>query len=122
MGAGAGSASGAPSMPNAGPAPSPGGQPQPGPGQVQPHVGPAPETAGAPQDAPGEARDWLITLLLAIFLGGLGVHRFYTGHILVGVIQLLTMGGCGIWAIIDIISIATDSFRDADGQPLVRKN
>ncbi|HEX7715188.1 MAG TPA: TM2 domain-containing protein [Bacillota bacterium] len=69
----------------------------------------------------GEAKDWLTTLLLAIFLGGLGVHRFYTGHIGTGVLQLLTLGGCGIWALIDIILIATDSFKDYEGNPLTKK-
>lgn len=69
----------------------------------------------------GEGKDWLTTLLLAIFLGGLGVHRFYTGHIGIGVVQLLTLGGCGIWALIDIIQIATQSFKDVDGRKLVKK-
>ncbi len=69
-----------------------------------------------------EQKDWLTTLLLAIFLGGLGVHRFYTGHIGIGIAQLLTLGGCGIWSLIDIIQIATGSFKDADGNPLLRNN
>lgn len=67
-----------------------------------------------------EQKDWLTTLLLAIFLGGLGVHRFYTGHTMIGVVQLLTLGGCGIWALIDIIQIATGNFRDSQGNPLLK--
>ncbi len=66
-------------------------------------------------------KDWMTTLLLAIFLGGLGVHRFYTGYTGIGIAQLLTGGGCGIWAIIDIIQIATGKFVDANGQPLLKK-
>ena len=65
-------------------------------------------------------KDWLATLLLAIFLGGLGVHMFYTGHIGIGVFQLLTFGGFGIWALIDIILIATDNFKDAEGNRLIK--
>jgi TM2 domain-containing membrane protein YozV len=66
-------------------------------------------------------RDWLVTLLLAIFLGKLGVDRFYTGHIGLGILKLVTLGGCGIWWIIDIVLIATGSYRDGNGQPLEKK-
>ena len=71
--------------------------------------------------ATGEGKDWLTTLLLCIFVGVLGVHRFYTGHIGIGVVQLLTAGGCGIWTLIDFILILTNKFKDAQGNPLVRK-
>ena len=69
----------------------------------------------------GEGKDWLTTLLLCIFLGALGVHRFYTGHTAIGIAQLLTLGGCGIWALIDLIMIATGSFKDKAGNVLVKK-
>lgn len=72
-----------------------------------------------PQPAPG--KDWLITLLLAIFVGSFGVDRFYTGHTLLGVLKLLTCGGLGIWWLIDVIMIAIGSYKDKDGNPLVRK-
>jgi hypothetical protein len=68
----------------------------------------------------GEGKDWLTTLLLCIFLGYLGIHRFYTGHTGIGVVQLLTLGGCGIWALIDLIMIIVGSFKDAKGNNLVR--
>lgn len=60
-------------------------------------------------------KDWLLTLLLSIFLGTLGVHRFYTGKIGTGILQLVTVGCCGIWTLIDIIMIATGNFKDKDG-------
>lgn len=68
-----------------------------------------------------ESKDWTTTLLLCLFLGGFGVHRFYTKHTAIGVIQLLTFGGCGVWALIDFILILTNDYKDADGKPLVRK-
>lgn len=69
-------------------------------------------------DAP---KDWLTTLLLCLFLGAFGVHRFYTGHTGIGIIQLLTLGGCGIWSLIDLIMIIMGNFTDAQGRPLQKK-
>ncbi|MCR4315139.1 MAG: NINE protein [Planctomycetes bacterium] len=65
-------------------------------------------------------RSWLVALLLVLLVPGLGVHRFYTGHIGLGIIYLITCGGLGIWWIIDIILIATGSYTDVDGKPLRR--
>ena len=69
----------------------------------------------------GEGKDWLTTILLCFFLGVFGIHRFYTGHTAIGVVQLLTLGGCGIWALIDFILIIVGSFKDAKGNLLVKR-
>ena len=66
-------------------------------------------------------KDWTTLLILSVLLGGLGVARFYAGHIGLGVLKLLTIGGCGIWALIDIIMVATGKFTDADGLPIVNE-
>ena len=63
-------------------------------------------------------KDWLITLLLCLFLGSIGVHRFYAGKIGTGILQLITLGGCGIWTLIDFIMILTGSFKDKDGNAI----
>lgn len=63
-------------------------------------------------------KSWITTLLLCLFLGGLGVHRFYAGKIGTGILQLITVGGCGIWTLIDLIMIITGSFIDKDGNPI----
>ena len=61
---------------------------------------------------------WETTLLLAVFFGWFGVHRFYTRHYITGLLQLLTIGGLGIWTIIDIIRLLTGDFKDANGIPI----
>ena len=66
-------------------------------------------------------KDWMTALLLSIFLGGLGVDRFYLGYTGLGILKLLTCGGAGIWSIIDIIMIATGKMKDAQGNDLDKK-
>ncbi|ARO12041.1 TM2 domain-containing protein [Propionibacterium freudenreichii] len=58
-------------------------------------------------------------MLLCIFLGWLGVHRFYTGKAGTGIVWLLTAGCLGIGWIVDIIMIATGSFRDINNRPIL---
>src|SRR6266851_2348893 len=76
------------------------------PPQYAPYPGQIPVMAIEPQ------KSWIATVLLCQFLGTLGVHRFYTGRIITGILQLLTFGGFGIWVLIDLIMIYTDSFKD----------
>ena len=60
-------------------------------------------------------KSWLVTLLLCLFVGTIGVHRFYVGKIGTGILQLLTFGGFGIWTLVDFILIACKKFTDANG-------
>ena len=81
-------------------------------------------TAATPTTQYSE-KDWLTTLLFAIFLGGLGIHRFYVGKVGTGILWLLTGGCLGIGALVDIIMIATENFTDDANRLIVqdsRKN
>ena len=60
-------------------------------------------------------KSFVATLILCLLLGGLGVHRFYVGKIGTGIVMLLTLGGLGIWTLIDIIVIAVQKFKDSKG-------
>jgi TM2 domain-containing membrane protein YozV len=60
-------------------------------------------------------KNWLVALLLCIFIGGLGIHRFYVGKTGTGILMILTFGGLGIWVLVDIIMIATNAFTDVNG-------
>jgi TM2 domain-containing membrane protein YozV len=62
----------------------------------------------------------LPAFLLCFFLGFLGIHRFYVGKTGSGVAQLLTCGGLGIWALVDLIIIATGGFTDKSGNKLTQ--
>ena len=60
----------------------------------------------------------LVALVLCFFFGFFGVHRFYSGHIGIGVAQLLTFGGCYIWTLVDFIMIIAGEYKDSDGNPM----
>ena len=72
------------------------------------------------REVPGlfSRKEWLVTVLISFFLGGLGIDRFYLGYTGLGVAKLLTCGGLGIWALIDFILILLRKVPDSDGRPL----
>lgn len=70
--------------------------------------------------SPNVGRSWVVTLLLAVLFPLFGVHRMYTGDVFLGFLQLLTLGGCGIWWLVDVMMILIGSYRDAEGRELVK--
>lgn len=60
-------------------------------------------------------KSWIAALLLCFFVGTLGIHRFYLGYTWQGIVQLLTLGGLGIWTLIDFIRIIIKDLKPKDG-------
>jgi len=67
-------------------------------------------------------KDWLTAVLLSLFVGWLGIDRFYLGYTGLGIVKLLTLGFFGIWALIDLVLIIMGRLPDSDGLPLRRAN
>lgn len=65
-------------------------------------------------------RQWLVALLISFFVGWFGIDRFYLGYTGLGILKLITFGGCGIWYLIDLIMIAMGNLNDSDGLVLRR--
>jgi len=66
-------------------------------------------------------KDFLTASLLSMFVGWLGIDRFYLGYTKSGLLKLFTLGGLGVWTLIDIILIFTGSLKSANGQPLANR-
>jgi len=61
------------------------------------------------------SKDFIPTFFLCSFLGIFGIHRFYTGNFLSAILMLLTLGGLGIWVLIDTLMILTGGYKDGEG-------
>ncbi|MFI0738267.1 TM2 domain-containing protein [Streptomyces sp. NPDC021100] len=84
-----------------------------------PYQGPPAPFGYAPNGQPYSEKSKIVAGILQIFLGTLGIGRFYTGHVGMGVAQLLTCGGFGLWALIDgIIFLVSDTRTDKNGHVL----
>lgn len=70
----------------------------------------------ATNDLPLGDKSQPLALGLCFFIGYLGIHRFYLGYVGIGIIQILTLGGCGIWALIDFIRILTGSLKPKNSE------
>jgi len=118
-------------------APAPAAVPAPAPAPAMGAPTPAPAAGGmainmgsfgagvAPvvmQQGMNSDKDWTTTLLLSLvgLFGICGIDRFYTGSIGLGILKLLTFGGCGIWWLVDLIMLVTGSYKDVNGMPVVK--
>lgn len=83
---------------------------------------PACPGCGAPNSGVQQmsSKGFVPAALLCFFFGAFGIHRFYVGKVGTGILMLLTLGGLGIWTLIDLVMIIVGSFKDKNGLPLKR--
>ena len=78
-----------------------------------------PQRGYTPVAPVGEGKSFIATWLLAWLLGVWGVDRFYLGKVGTGLLKLFTLGGLGLWVLIDLILVLVGATRDKLGRPLV---
>lgn len=69
-----------------------------------------------PVDETKKSRSQGVALILVLLVGILGIHRMYLGYVGIGIIQLLTLGLCGIWTLVDFIMIITGDLKPKNGE------
>lgn len=69
-------------------------------------------------DESNSQKSWQNSSWLCFLFGFLGIHRFYTGYIEIGLFQLFTFGGLGIWNLIDMLALAANKYKDSYGREL----
>ena len=57
-----------------------------------------------------------VALLLCVLYGWLGLHRFYAGKVGTALLMMLTIGGFGIWYVIDLVWLVSGTFEDSEGK------
>ena len=67
---------------------------------------------------PAQPKDYMTASMLSLFLGYVGIDRFYLGYTGLGILKLMTFGGLGLWALIDQILIITGDMKSSNGVPL----
>ena len=73
------------------------------------------------EKAASSDKSWMIAFCLSVFLGPFGVDRFYLGYGVLGLVKLLTLGGFGVWWVLDVILLLLNCLRDAEGGVLSGK-
>jgi hypothetical protein len=72
----------------------------------------------SPHDPEVSKRSRGLALVLSLFGGLFGLHRFYVDKPRTAIVMILTVGGCGIWYLYDLVLIAAGEFRDSEDLPL----
>lgn len=73
------------------------------------------EVLSSPATVSSGGKSQLAALLICFFVGVIGIHRFYLGYTWQGIVQILTLGGLGIWTLIDFIRIITGDLKPKNG-------